>query len=50
MSRPEIEVRGLHKSFGANEVLRGIDLEIGQGEVVCVIGPPAPASPRCCAA
>ncbi|MEV4233178.1 ATP-binding cassette domain-containing protein, partial [Streptomyces bobili] len=39
MSRPEIEVRGLHKSFGDNEVLRGIDLEIGQGEVVCVIGP-----------
>ena len=36
---PEIEVRGLHKSFGTNEVLRGIDLEIGQGEVVCVIGP-----------
>ncbi|MFI7015042.1 amino acid ABC transporter ATP-binding protein [Streptomyces sp. NPDC050164] len=39
MSRPEIEVRALHKSFGANEVLRGIDLEIGRGEVVCVIGP-----------
>lgn len=39
MSRPEIQVRDLHKSFGANEVLRGIDLEIGQGEVVCVIGP-----------
>ncbi|WP_340381512.1 amino acid ABC transporter ATP-binding protein [Streptomyces sp. SS7] len=39
MTRPEIEVRGLHKSFGGNEVLRGIDLEIGQGEVVCVIGP-----------
>ena len=36
---PEIEVRGLHKSFGDNEVLRGIDLEIAQGEVVCVIGP-----------
>ncbi|WP_055525003.1 amino acid ABC transporter ATP-binding protein [Streptomyces graminilatus] len=36
---PEIEVRGLYKSFGDNEVLRGIDLEIGQGEVVCVIGP-----------
>ncbi|MFJ6563054.1 amino acid ABC transporter ATP-binding protein [Streptomyces sp. NPDC091412] len=36
---PEILVRGLHKSFGDNEVLRGIDLEIGQGEVVCVIGP-----------
>ncbi|MET7295188.1 amino acid ABC transporter ATP-binding protein [Streptomyces griseoloalbus] len=39
MSRPEIRVSGLHKSFGSNEVLRGIDLEIGQGEVVCVIGP-----------
>ncbi|AZS88035.1 amino acid ABC transporter ATP-binding protein [Streptomyces griseoviridis] len=36
---PEIRVEGLHKSFGANEVLRGIDLEIGRGEVVCVIGP-----------
>lgn len=37
--RPEIEIRGLHKSFGDNHVLRGIDLEIGRGEVVCVIGP-----------
>ncbi|MFJ3421048.1 amino acid ABC transporter ATP-binding protein [Streptomyces sp. NPDC086082] len=36
---PEIHVQGLHKSFGTNEVLRGIDLEIAQGEVVCVIGP-----------
>jgi len=39
VSRPEISVRDLHKSFGDNQVLRGIDLEIGQGEVVCVIGP-----------
>ncbi len=39
MSRPEIRVSGLHKSFGDNHVLRGIDLEIGQGDVVCVIGP-----------
>ncbi|CAM5645165.1 amino acid ABC transporter ATP-binding protein [Streptomyces griseorubiginosus] len=38
-SGPEIEVRGLRKSFGAHEVLKGIDLEIGRGEVVCVIGP-----------
>ncbi len=37
--RPEIEIRGLHKSFGDNHVLRGIDLEIQRGEVVCVIGP-----------
>ena len=34
-----IDIQELHKSFGDNEVLRGIDLEISQGEVVCVIGP-----------
>ena len=30
--------RGLHKSFGKNEVLRGIDLEVAEHEVVCLIG------------
>ncbi|WP_127125735.1 amino acid ABC transporter ATP-binding protein [Georgenia sp. SYP-B2076] len=34
-----IDIRGLHKSFGDNKVLRGIDLTINAGEVVCVIGP-----------
>ncbi|MEV3988649.1 amino acid ABC transporter ATP-binding protein [Streptomyces sp. NPDC049837] len=38
-TRNEIEIRGLYKSFGDNEVLRGIDLEVATGEVVCVIGP-----------
>ncbi|MEE1669407.1 amino acid ABC transporter ATP-binding protein [Streptomyces sp. WAC07094] len=38
-SSAQIRIRDLHKSFGENEVLRGIDLEIGEGEVVCVIGP-----------
>jgi len=36
---PAIEVRDLHKSFGDNEVLKGIDLEVDNGDVVCVIGP-----------
>ena len=31
-------VAGLHKSFGPLEVLKGIDLEIGEHEVVCLIG------------
>ena len=34
-----IELRGLRKSFGQLEVLRGIDLQVTHGEVVCVIGP-----------
>ena len=38
-ARPIVRMRALHKSFGEREVLRGIDLEIEPGEVVCVIGP-----------
>jgi polar amino acid transport system ATP-binding protein len=36
---PAIEVRGLHKYFGKNEVLKGIDFHVDRGQVVCVIGP-----------
>ncbi|HAY43917.1 MAG TPA: peptide ABC transporter ATP-binding protein [Micrococcaceae bacterium] len=35
----KIQVKELRKSFGANEVLRGINLDVAEGEVVCVIGP-----------
>jgi phospholipid/cholesterol/gamma-HCH transport system ATP-binding protein len=35
---PKIQVRGLRKSFGRNLVLDGIDLDIGVGESVVVIG------------
>ncbi|GGN53321.1 amino acid ABC transporter ATP-binding protein [Oceanobacillus indicireducens] len=34
-----ITVKNLHKSFGNNEVLKGINCEIAEEEVVCVIGP-----------
>lgn len=34
-----VEIRGIHKSFGRNEVLRGIDLDIAHGEVLCLLGP-----------
>ena len=36
---PLIAVRGLRKSFGATEVLKGIDFEVRRGEVVALIGP-----------
>ncbi|MFN8038470.1 MAG: amino acid ABC transporter ATP-binding protein [Acidimicrobiales bacterium] len=36
---PQIEIVGLRKSYGSLEVLRGIDLSVRRGEVVCLIGP-----------
>ena len=33
-----ISVRDLHKSFGKDEILKGIDLDINRGEVVSIIG------------
>ena len=34
-----IEVQGLQKAFGSNQVLDGITTDICQGEVVVVVGP-----------
>ena len=36
--RPAIEIEGLHKSFGDLLVLRGVDLEVADHEVICLIG------------
>ena len=36
---PTLALEGVCKSFGELEVLRGVDLEVAKGEVVCVIGP-----------
>ncbi|PZS27889.1 MAG: peptide ABC transporter ATP-binding protein [Pseudonocardiales bacterium] len=34
-----VEFDGVHKSFGANHVLRGLDLQVAEHDVVCLIGP-----------
>src|ERR1700761_6695720 len=34
-----IEAHGIHKHFGSNHVLRGVDLTVRKGEVVVVVGP-----------
>ena len=36
---PQIKIEALHKCFGELQVLKGINLEIEKGQVVCVIGP-----------
>lgn len=33
-----VDIQGLHKSFGATQVLKGIDLQVKRKEVVCIIG------------
>jgi polar amino acid transport system ATP-binding protein len=34
-----IELSGVHKSFGANHVIRGFSMAVSTGEVVCIVGP-----------
>jgi polar amino acid transport system ATP-binding protein len=48
---PILEIVGLHKSYGYNPVLRGIDLRVRPGQLVCVIGPSGSGKStmlRCC--
>ncbi|MDG1066924.1 MAG: ATP-binding cassette domain-containing protein, partial [Sulfitobacter sp.] len=35
---PILTIRGLHKSFGDNHVLRGIDLDLQQGDCIAILG------------
>lgn len=34
-----LEIKNIHKSFGANEILKGVDLVIDKGDVVVILGP-----------
>ena len=35
----QVQVEGLKKRFGSNEILKGVSLAVDKGEVVCIIGP-----------
>jgi polar amino acid transport system ATP-binding protein len=39
MAETMLELKGVHKRFGNLEVLKGVDLEVGKGEVICILGP-----------
>jgi polar amino acid transport system ATP-binding protein len=39
MTPPMVKAEGVHKRFGRLEVLKGIDLEVQKGEVMCLLGP-----------
>jgi polar amino acid transport system ATP-binding protein len=39
MPAPIVEIRDVKKAFGANEVLKGVSLDIEQGQTVSIIGP-----------
>jgi polar amino acid transport system ATP-binding protein len=38
-SKPMVEVRNVHKAYGALEVLKGIDLSVERGQIIAIIGP-----------
>lgn len=37
--QPLVSIQNVHKSFGKLEVLKGVSLDVKQGEVICIIGP-----------
>jgi len=39
MTTPMVQAIGVRKSYGANEVLKSVDLTVARGEVTCLIGP-----------
>ncbi len=39
MAEPMVKLKGVHKRFGELEVLKGVDLDVAKGEVVCILGP-----------
>ena len=39
VGNPMVKAEAVHKSFGALDVLKGIDLEVARGEVMCILGP-----------
>jgi putative ABC transport system ATP-binding protein len=39
MAEPMVQLKGVRKRFGNLEVLKGVDLDVAKGEVICILGP-----------
>jgi polar amino acid transport system ATP-binding protein len=39
MAEPQLQLKNIHKRFGNLEVLKGVDLDVAKGEVICILGP-----------
>src|ERR1700751_4048812 len=39
MAEPQLQLKNIHKRFGSLEVLKGVDLDVAKGEVICILGP-----------
>ena len=39
MAEAMVKLQGIHKRFGGLEVLKGVDIDVAKGEVVCILGP-----------
>jgi polar amino acid transport system ATP-binding protein len=39
MTAPMVDARSVHKNFGSLQVLKGIDLKVDRGQVMCLVGP-----------
>lgn len=42
-----LEVKGIRKSFGSLEVLKGVDLTVNRGDVIAIVGPSGSGKRRC---
>ena len=39
MAEPMVQIKGVRKRYGSLEVLKGVDLDVAKGEVICILGP-----------
>ncbi len=45
----DVSLRGVKKQFGLLSVIKGVDLDVKDGEFCVFVGPRAAENPRCCA-